>query len=478
MMDPGTIAPPASRNSPCPCGSGLRYKTCHGAPAQDPSAPPASRRLSSYRPPLREWPDMSETERDTLGVIMERALAHQLAGRIEDAEHDYRTVLGRAPDTHDALHMLGVIELGRDNLKEAEQLIHRAMALRSPHPAIVRNLKLVEEAKLVYRRESPELLCERALPIFADLVLGEPVGGRRAGTGLRAAGVSPGEVHLIGRVEAPLHNDGWLLRRLAQLIDARVWAIDAAGAGHIADRPWRGIDAAIGSYPRGGTQVIVGISAKDFTWLDHSGPSRVIVFCMGGAPSACLDQLRRVARDGARNVELVFFSATEAGRFGPGHHVLVPPVEVPLQQLAPAMPEVPPEASGESRSPRHFASAWSASPVLPCLTRPPMTPRRRCAIAWTNWLSMTLADCGLSSATRETCASSPERWAGWIRSCPDWMRWSCDPASGTTKTECRNSSARGRWDCRYFVRQRPAGRNTSRTGQMGCASIRSRSYSV
>jgi len=155
-------------------------------------------------------------------------------------------------------------------------------------------------------------------------------------------------------VGAPLHNDGWLLRRLAQLIDARVWAIDAAGAGHIADRPWRGIDAAIGSYPRGGTQVIVGISAKDFTWLDHSGPSRVIVFCMGGAPSACLDQLRRVARDGARNVELVFFSATEAGRFGPGHHVLVPPVEVPLQQLAPAMPEVPPRGVWRVEKPAPF----------------------------------------------------------------------------------------------------------------------------
>ena len=32
-----TIAPPASRNAPCPCGSGRRYKECHGALA----APPA-----------------------------------------------------------------------------------------------------------------------------------------------------------------------------------------------------------------------------------------------------------------------------------------------------------------------------------------------------------------------------------------------------------------------------------------------------
>ena len=25
-----SIVPPASRNAPCPCGSGLKYKQCHG----------------------------------------------------------------------------------------------------------------------------------------------------------------------------------------------------------------------------------------------------------------------------------------------------------------------------------------------------------------------------------------------------------------------------------------------------------------
>jgi preprotein translocase subunit SecA len=31
--DDGEIAPPASRNAPCPCGSGRKYKHCHGAGA-------------------------------------------------------------------------------------------------------------------------------------------------------------------------------------------------------------------------------------------------------------------------------------------------------------------------------------------------------------------------------------------------------------------------------------------------------------
>ncbi len=53
------------------------------------------------------------------------------------------------------------------------------------------------------------------------------------------------------------------------------------------------------------------------------------MFCSGVAPSACLDQLRRIAGDGRRAVELVFFSAAETARFGGGHRVIVPPVEIP-----------------------------------------------------------------------------------------------------------------------------------------------------
>ena len=29
-VDENNVIPPASRNAPCPCGSGLKYKQCHG----------------------------------------------------------------------------------------------------------------------------------------------------------------------------------------------------------------------------------------------------------------------------------------------------------------------------------------------------------------------------------------------------------------------------------------------------------------
>ena len=33
IADGDTIVAPASRNAPCPCGSGLKYKHCHGQTA-------------------------------------------------------------------------------------------------------------------------------------------------------------------------------------------------------------------------------------------------------------------------------------------------------------------------------------------------------------------------------------------------------------------------------------------------------------
>jgi len=345
-MDAGSIVPPQSRNSPCPCGSGQRYKNCHGLLAESGGAaavPSHALQRSTYRAPAAEWLDVGEDEQDHLGGMMERALAHQLAARTGEAERDYRAVLERAPDTHDALHMLGVIELGRQNLDEAELLIRRAMTLRAPHPAIVRNLKLVEEAKLTHRRENPERLCERALPILSDLLRGgSPGPAARAVVGSANA---PGdaEIHLVGRLHAPLCDDGWLLQRLGQLIDARIWSLDARGTGSFANRKWFGIDADTGSFPRFGTHVIVGVDTENFDWLDRATPDRVIVFCSGVTPSICLDQLRRIARDGARTVELAFFSSAEAARFGAGHHVIVPPV---------ALPPPPPPAAAQAPPPR------------------------------------------------------------------------------------------------------------------------------
>jgi glycosyltransferase involved in cell wall biosynthesis len=88
-----------SRNAPCPCGSGKRYKHCHGvaAGAGDPSG------------------------------LLAQALAEQRAGRLEAAESLYRRVLEETPGHHDALHMLAVVRLARGAPRDALALILPAL---------------------------------------------------------------------------------------------------------------------------------------------------------------------------------------------------------------------------------------------------------------------------------------------------------------------------------------------------------------
>jgi GT2 family glycosyltransferase len=87
-----------SRNAPCPCGSGKRYKHCHGVAAED---EPSS--------------------------VLAQALAEQRAGRLASAESLYRRVLVEAPANADALHMLAVVRLALGDPREALALVLRAL---------------------------------------------------------------------------------------------------------------------------------------------------------------------------------------------------------------------------------------------------------------------------------------------------------------------------------------------------------------
>ena len=94
------------RNAPCPCGSGKRYKHCHGLGAAAVATPSTS-----------------------LDALMRRAIEAQQARRHDDAERAYREVLALRPDEPDALHMLGVLRHERGDAEEAIALTLRALDL-------------------------------------------------------------------------------------------------------------------------------------------------------------------------------------------------------------------------------------------------------------------------------------------------------------------------------------------------------------
>jgi tetratricopeptide (TPR) repeat protein len=114
------VQPPASRNALCPCGSGRRYKECHGALGPIAPAAPDPRLVA--------------------------ALAAQQAGRLDEAAAGYEAVLADAPDEFDALHMLGVVHFQRREFERALTLIDRALGIRPTNPAAKLNRGLAVAA--------------------------------------------------------------------------------------------------------------------------------------------------------------------------------------------------------------------------------------------------------------------------------------------------------------------------------------------
>jgi predicted O-linked N-acetylglucosamine transferase (SPINDLY family) len=124
---PSAVQPPVTRNAPCPCGSGKRYKDCHGA-------------LEDARPDVS--PDASDSI-ETMLREAERSLAHSAQ---ETAEALWRKVLALDPGNPEALFHLGNRE--RERGDQAAAIARYEMALvRAPgHAGLLNNLGLALEA--------------------------------------------------------------------------------------------------------------------------------------------------------------------------------------------------------------------------------------------------------------------------------------------------------------------------------------------
>ena len=317
-----------ARNDPCPCGSGRRFKDCHGSLRGDAPAsqlPPQPVRKSRYRPAGSDWADLSQDEQDRLGALMEVALAHQRAARIREAESAYRAVLEQAPHTHDALHMLGVIRLGLGDFPDAERLIREARALRPSYPAIETNWSLVQRSIAARDRSGVEILAEHALPLVCATI----TGGRSAATLM--ADDTPQPLHVVGVAGDATSDAVWVSRRIGELLSElqpTVWQGDDSGAA----MTWQGfgrrtIDPAAGRQPAAGDVMLASIECEVDSWL-REPLRRVLVFVHPTSPSWCLERLRRIAADGARPIALVFTSRAMASRFGLVDYVVPPPIDL------------------------------------------------------------------------------------------------------------------------------------------------------
>ena len=172
------IASEPPRNAPCPCGSGKRYKDCHGA-LQPPLAAGGVAPLlakarsalalgdtgqaeAAWRQALDADPDEAEAlfhlgnlERERgqhdlavghyrrallrapghAGVLNNLGLTYEAQGRSAEAEACYRDVLAATPNHPDALANLANIQFGREDFAAAAESYTRAFAIRRDAPA-------------------------------------------------------------------------------------------------------------------------------------------------------------------------------------------------------------------------------------------------------------------------------------------------------------------------------------------------------
>jgi tetratricopeptide (TPR) repeat protein len=115
---------PVRRNDPCPCGSGLKYKLCHGKFEGDVAAAP------------------SATPPGFSPALVQAMQVHQ-SGQLDLAEARYRQVLQQEPGNAIATHYLGVLSWQRGDLAAAEDLMRRSIAAQDAVPDFHNNLGLV-----------------------------------------------------------------------------------------------------------------------------------------------------------------------------------------------------------------------------------------------------------------------------------------------------------------------------------------------
>lgn len=208
--------PAVGRNAPCPCGSGRRFKQCHGAlEAARASAPPA----------IAVVPE----------ALVSAGLAAHQRGDLATAEHDYRAALAAAPEHPVALHYLGVIHYQREDLDAALPLLARAATAVPQEPEFHNNLGLAlaradrtAEAVAAYRRalalkpDHATAWNNLGLALQAQNAFTEAIAAFR-----RAIAIDPGFAQAHWNLALALLDDGQFIEGFREY-DWRL-AIDALG---------------------------------------------------------------------------------------------------------------------------------------------------------------------------------------------------------------------------------------------------------
>jgi tetratricopeptide (TPR) repeat protein len=150
----------ARRNDPCPCGSGLKFKNCHGDLTGAPGSSAASAAVAS--------PASAASASPAIDRALEQAMQRHQAGDLAGAEAAYRAILVQSPDSPVPMHFLGVALWQRNQAEHALPLIEGSLRLENSIADFHNNHALV--LKTLGRRDEAIAACRRALVIQAENV--------------------------------------------------------------------------------------------------------------------------------------------------------------------------------------------------------------------------------------------------------------------------------------------------------------------
>lgn len=109
------------RNAACPCGSGKRYKNCHGLVVSVPGSPGT-------------MPGSGNGDPADARQLLMTGLELQQRGDKARAKRLYERVLALDPEHPDAWHLLALLDLGDARFEDALQKVRQAIATLHEHP--------------------------------------------------------------------------------------------------------------------------------------------------------------------------------------------------------------------------------------------------------------------------------------------------------------------------------------------------------
>jgi tetratricopeptide (TPR) repeat protein len=286
------------RNERCPCGSGKRYKDCHGVLAAA-AATPRGESASAA----------------SVAQLLQAAQQAQLSGDALEAATLYRRVLEVDPTNYDATHMLGVVEYQSGSYETAIALVRRATELRPDQSKARSNLQTLESLPLIERE-----ICRDVLPRLLQRV--DP------SVDLLALAAAAPVVHLVVGA-LPAAGESALMRLLAALSGAplTLWARPGSVAP-VQDA--RTLDPAAGSHPEGGLLLLYGASASNAGWIDGARASRVVLIVAEDDPCAVIDRVDELCGLGLERPGLLCASRELAERLRLPANAVVPAPEPAL----------------------------------------------------------------------------------------------------------------------------------------------------